>query len=307
MTQTFLSHTAYLGAAFAAQRWLVLAASIVATSLLSGAAYAANNLNSVVLKTTEQMERELGGRNYDINSSFTEDLRYGDACCVRATNGGKTMCVAAVTEVLIRTLNEVGKDVPDIFQKFPIDHWKQSKYLNIRPHLYQYQGVQSRGPGDALSRFGIGEIVPFDKMLAGDVLAFSRLNGSGHAVIFRRYIDSGNQTVATYSAQVVGFEYFSAQAATKGVGRRLAYFGKVGSSRCPSFAPPGSDCGIIQKSFTNAGRLWPPERWTVDSSVAALKTRFVRSVSKGGAVSTDRVKELLDADIVPVFDVDFKE
>ena len=217
--------------------------SIAAVLLLSGAAHAANDLNSVILRTTEQMERELGGRNYDINSSFTEDLHYGDACCIPATNGGKTMCVAAVAEVLIRTLNEVGKEVSEVFVKFPISHWKQSKYLNIRPHLYQFKGVQSRGPGDALSRFGIGEIVPFDRMLGGDVLAFSRLNGSGH----------------------------------------------------------------IRASFANAGRLWSPERWTVDASIAALKTRFVRNASRGGAISTDRIKELLDADIAPVYGVDFKE
>ncbi|WP_426211425.1 hypothetical protein [Massilia sp. TWP1-3-3] len=281
--------------------------SIAAVLLLSGAAHAANDLNSVILRTTEQMERELGGRNYDINSSFTEDLHYGDACCIPATNGGKTMCVAAVAEVLIRTLNEVGKEVSEVFVKFPISHWKQSKYLNIRPHLYQFKGVQSRGPGDALSRFGIGEIVPFDRMLGGDVLAFSRLNGSGHAVIFRRYIDANKHTVANYSPQVVGFEYFSAQSSTRGVGRRLAYFGQVGSSRCPAYAPQGADCGIIRASFANAGRLWSPERWTVDASIAALKTRFVRNASRGGAISTDRIKELLDADIAPVYGVDFKE
>lgn len=271
------------------------------------AAHAADNLNADILRTIEGMERGVAGRGYDLHSSFTEDLHYGEACCVPATNNGKTMCVALVTEVLLRTLDQLGKKNRQVFSDFPISQFKRSQYLNILPHLYQYKGVASRGPGDALSRFGIGEIVPFEAMLPGDMMAFSRFNGSGHAVVFRRYIDAANETLNAYSPKVVGFEYFSAQESTRGIGRRLAYFGALGKTGCPANAPPRSDCGIIRHNYINAGRLWSPERWTVAASMAALKAEFVRAASRGGAVSDERVEELLQAEVAAVSDVDFSE
>lgn len=287
---------------------LLLAVLALPLNARAANAYPGIDPNDAILKTISDMEGRLVNRGYDLHSAFTEDIPYGSRCCVPATNSGKTMCVALIAEVLIRTINGLANGVETrAFEALPISHWTGSKRLQIRPHLFQYKEVHSKGPGDALTRFGIGETVDFEGMKAGDLLAFSRFNGSGHAVVFLGFVGANNARLQSYSANAIGFEYFSAQKTTKGIGKRFAYFGSVRNTRCPSFAPLGSDCGVIKEKFSNAGRLWPVEKWRVKDALVELKRSFKEDLMKSGAATSDTIERELESDLPHSYSVDFSE
>jgi hypothetical protein len=270
----------------------------------------ADDMNHYVVQAARQMFDTVGDRGYDINKAFTEDLSYGQQCCIRATGGGKTMCVAAVAEVLVRALSLYAKDSTsnEAFQKLPLRHWTGAKYLDLKPHLFQFKGTESRGPGDAFKRFRIGREVLPEKLIPGDLLAFSRFNGSGHAVVFLGYISENGKLTNDYAKSVIGFRYFSAQTSTNGVGYRNAYFGSITATACPPSAPKGSDCGIIRERFMNAGRLVNPKSWEVDSAIIRLQEDFKKKLRASQlGISNEEISQKLGQDLPSEYSVDFSE
>lgn len=243
-------------------------------------------LNPYLVSVTTSMADEVGGRGYDLGSSFTDILSYGGAK-VMPTNGGKTMCVAAVAEAMIRAIDRHARDTGSstAFEKLPVAHWTNGSLLHLRAHLYQFKGANSGGPGDALTRLGIGEEVPFNALQAGDLLAFSRKK-TGHAVVFLGYLDAAGKPVAAYDAKrVAGFRYLSAQGSAlqpphAGVGYRNAYF--AGSSAPLGCNKRQEDCGVLRVSaYLNGGRLWTPDRWDTQGALAALRQAYLDQAKAG--------------------------
>lgn len=254
------------------------------------------DMNKYILQAVDYMVKNVSGRGYDINSTFTEDLRYGNHCCIPASNGGKTMCVAAVAETIIRSFGIYATSTGDntVFSKLPESHWRNGRLIDIRAHLFQYREANSRGPGDAVSRFGIGEEKKFNELSPGDLVSFARLNGTGHSVVFLGYIDRDGTVAAKYSSSIVGFKYFSAQGKNRpdgGVGYRNAYFAQGASARCPSYANNPADCGLIKGAYLNAGRIWEPAAWKVSESVSTLIENYKQ---RAKAMNPELTKDALD-------------
>src|SRR5687767_10571149 len=72
-------------------------------SLAAEAARPAATFNDTILKAVRMIAGERAGKGYDLNSYFTQNLTYGPdhPGAIRANHPPLTMCVAAVTEVMI--------------------------------------------------------------------------------------------------------------------------------------------------------------------------------------------------------------
>jgi hypothetical protein len=88
----------------------------------------------------------------------------------------------------------------------------------------------------AVENLGIGKAVPFEDAQEGDFVQLWREGGSGHSVIFLKWIEEGGKRV--------GFRYRSSQKLTDGIGDRTEYFSDA----------PGRD-GRVLRDGTYACRL----------------------------------------------------
>jgi hypothetical protein len=120
--------------------------------------------------------------------------------------------------------------------------------------------------------------------MPGDFINFNRINRSGHAVVFISFIGKNLQPTEVYSADVVGFRYFSAQGKNRpdaGFGFRNAFFNPY----CPpSSAIQQRDCGVIKSNnsaLLNSGSMHSPDAWSYSSAIAR------RSASIRGAIEND--------------------
>jgi len=68
----------------------------------------------------------------------------------------------------------------------------------------------------AVENLGIGRAVPLEEAEPGDFVQLWRAGGSGHSVVFLRWIEEDGKKV--------GFRYRSSQKATDGIGDRTEYF-----------------------------------------------------------------------------------
>jgi hypothetical protein len=241
--------------------------------------------NKYILDSVEYLATNRAGLGYDIHSFFTKTLDYGGTGSIPANHPPKTMCVAAVCEVIVEALNIWQKDntsadgQPDRtpFLELPLKSWTGGTRADIRPYVFMYDGVKSRGTADALSRFGIGRETSFEQLQPGDFINFNRTK-SGHSVVFLSYIDRKYDDVA-YSADVVGFKYFSAQgqavtAPNHGFGYRWGIFG----NNVPP-PPPGKipDPGIQKSdhlSILDCGFMFDPADWSVATALTDLQNSF---------------------------------
>ena len=229
----------------------------------------ANVFNDYILKAVTMIASSRAGLGYDLHSYFTRDLDYGpnNPKAIKANHPPLTMCVAAVTEVMIEALNiyhgETNDKTP--FQKLAVTSWKRGSMNDIRAHIFQYDGAHCNGTAHALQRFGIGAQLPFENLMPGDFLTMNRTNGSGHTAVFLGYIDGNYGDLPAYSNAVKGFKYFSAQGKRVGggFGYRWAFF----SPTCPAeTAGKRRDCGIVRSAsqkMLNTGCMLHPASWNV--------------------------------------------
>jgi hypothetical protein len=292
-------------------RYLFFALSLY--SAISNAA--SEDMNRLIIASSELMVRTVAGRGYDRGSSFSEPLVYGQAT-LQPSNHGRTMCVAAVAEAIIRAMQAHSKETGNnkMYSDLPVIHWTRGALGNLRAHLYQYEGANSRGPGDAFERFGIGEKVPFEKLVPGDLLAFSRRK-SGHAVVFLGYLDRQGKSIDIYDAsRVAGFRYMSSQGQglpISGIGYRNAYFhGVQGPFRCDRTV---EDCGVLRRpsDYLNGGRLWVPERWKTAEAALRLRDMYLSNVTgKAPTLKRDAaeivVEQMLLQELPEKYSVDFE-
>lgn len=250
---------------------ICLVALIYAPQVLSEEVF-----NSYIIKAVEKLNNERRGGGYDISKAFTQNLLYGPDRWVKASAPPLTMCVAGVSEVIIEALNLYYLETNDKspFKKLPISSWNRGNLTSIRANIFMYKGSGSFGTGHALEQFGLGEQKNFSQLISGDFVNFSRVNGSGHAVVFMGFINSDNQDAVLFDKNVIGFKYFSAQGKGKpdaGFAYRYAYF----DGNCPQpTAGRSRDCGVIRsdnKVLFNAGSMYHPMMWKIESALNEMK------------------------------------
>lgn len=233
-----------------------------------------------ILDVVAELAASRAGLGYHLSGVHTEDIAYGSDT-IRATGGAETMCVAAVSEIIIRAVVRWSQRTGDtsVFDAMTARNWMDARLTNARPWLYrfkldreipEYGQRSSSGARDAFVLFGIGESVSFDRLEPGDIIYFNRAR-SGHAAIFLGYLGRDFEHLHSYGERVAGFRYFSAQSSgVAGLGYRYAYFGDY----CPSLdleqqKAVRRDCGVIRSSnpwFMSAARLNSPDIWrTMDA------------------------------------------
>jgi hypothetical protein len=250
--------------------------------ILSANSYCAtsNHFNEYILKAVAELSStrsELGYGPY----AYTQNLRIGKAI-LKASGPPQTMCVAAQVEVISKALEiyerESGDRSGGLF--LPATQWRSLGPGSLRGKIWMVEHSGSRGTADALSLFGMGEERPFSMLEPGGFINLNRQK-TGHAVIFLGYIDKEGEVLSTYSSDVAGFKYFSAQGRNPGgLGYRYAFFEKFG---CPSL-PEGKkrDCGVIYSEnsrILNAGHMFLPSLWNKKKRDLALK--FSAATPKG--------------------------
>lgn len=238
-------------------------------SLAASANRPVATFNDYILKAVKMISSDRSGRGYDLHSYFTQDLSYGpdNPAAIKANHPPLTMCVAAVTEIMIEALNIYYREAHDKtpFQKLTVTSWKRGSMKDIRAHIFQYDGAKCNGTAHALQRFGVGKQLRFASLLPGDFLTMNRTTGSGHTAVFLGFIGADYGDVPRHSDAVRGFKYFSSQGKKVGggFGYRWAFF----SPFCPGeIAGKRRDCNIIlteNQRLLNTGCMLHPKAWNV--------------------------------------------
>jgi len=239
--------------------------------------------NQKVMDTVDWIAKNKAGLGYDKVARYTEDLNYGDYV-FRSTGGTKTMCVAAVFEILIRTLADAKTKNGDLVAKKLLvgKVLSGSKALNVAPYVFQYESAvkfpeydrkYSAGIGDAFVLFGIGRYVTFESAKPGDFVYLNRVSGNGHATVFISFLDEAGKPAGT-SKNAIGFRYFSAQeGGTHGMGYRDAVFGKCRALKTEYV----QDCNVIKsesRRMFSVSRLYDPDYWFTSYSAIRIERFF---------------------------------
>ncbi|KTE25541.1 hypothetical protein ATE69_06700 [Sphingopyxis sp. H071] len=276
--------------------------------LLASAAWpaaAAQDFNPYILRAVAKLNAERANGGYDIQKAFTHDIPYGGGF-VKKTSGAPapapSMCVAAVTETILTAINLYAADTGDKspYAKAPLPLWARGTELSLRANFFMYAEVTSNGTGHTLARFGMGEELPFEKLVPGDFINFNRSNNSGHNVVFLGYLDGRGAPLPT-STGAKGFKYFSAQGKGRsdaGFGYRWAFF----QGTCPAL-PTGQvrDCNIKRTTnsrILNAGRLWMPSKWTVTEKITEMRNKRLAEMT-GKGIPTRSAEIELDTRELP--------
>lgn len=238
-----------------------------------------NGFNEYVLRSVEMIARDRAGLGYNINSYFTRDLNYGrKQKAIRANHPPLTMCVAAVSEVIIEALNIYAEETGDYtpFQKLPASSWNGGSVTDIRPYMFMYDSVKSSGTADALTKFGIGRRVPFEELLPGDFINLNRASGSGHATVFLGFININYGDETTYSNHVVGFKYFSSQGKPNpGFGYRWAFFEGSNPAAVPGKPWDRHIEFSHNQSILNCGHMYAPLEWTTKAAIEDIRSGYL--------------------------------
>ena len=243
--------------------------------------------NAEILAAVAAIDQNWKGKGYDLHSYFTHDLAYGPDCCIKANHPPLTMCVAAVTEIIVEALNGYFAKTQDSvpFQKLPIRSWRGGSRSDIRAHIFMYDGLHCSGTAHALERFGIGRQTSFEQLQPGSFINLNRTAGSGHACVFLSYLDAAGNDVASYGPSVAGFKYFSSQGKGSpdgGFGYRWGFF----DGHCPTSLPNGRrrDCGIIRSAKPNllcCGVMLHPASWPSGDIIARGVAESLSAVTEG--------------------------
>ena len=220
--------------------------------------------NEYILKAVDQLYRDYAKRGYGAHA-LTHDIVYGPLGTITRTDpAGKTMCVAAVMEVILTAMQIYADETgdPSVWYHLPIDSWKTLQAKNIKAHLWANNELNSSGGADALRHFGMGQNIPFEQLRPGSFVGFNRTNGSGHATVFLSFIDNTGREYAEHNPSVIGYRYFSSQGSetTGGLDYRYGIFSDFGSPGMPY----KRDTGIIKSTdmrIFNTGYMLHPSEW----------------------------------------------
>jgi hypothetical protein len=239
------------------------------------------NFNNYIMKAIDQLEKsQYIRKGYDIHLAYTHKIPY-DGGFINPSGPPKTMCVAAVAEIIITAINTYVAETNDQspYSYLPPAEWNSMRPIDIRSHIWVDPRLDSYGTADALVTFGIGKRAKFGELTPGSFINLNRTNKTGHAVVFIAYLDehgkelTGNPNLDS----IAGFKYYSAQNRnTHGLGYGYAFFSnKNGRSYCPALEGGLSpDCGVqysISQKLLNTGYMTPPKLWDKETRDQNLK------------------------------------
>ena len=226
---------------------------------------ATDTFNSYMLKAVTELKAKYGILGY-ASACLTHDISYGTKGTVKASQPPRTMCVAAVMEVLLTAMQIYAKETGDasVFDFLPKKSFETLSSSHLKAHLWVNYTFNAGGTADAVRHFGMGMTVPFAELTPGSLINLNRTNGTGHAVIFLSFIDLQGKELSTYSSSVVGFKYFSSQGGydvgAGGLDYRYAVFSTHGSPTMPY----KRDLKVIysdKQKYLNTGVIYAPKRW----------------------------------------------
>ncbi|MBI4701922.1 MAG: thrombospondin type 3 repeat-containing protein [Deltaproteobacteria bacterium] len=203
---------------------------------------------------------------------LTHDVPYGSYGLIKATKPPRTMCVAAVMEVILTAMNIWAEDTGDatLFDFLPKKSWETLDPDHIKAHIWVNESLGAYGTADALAHFGMGENVPFAELEPGSFVNLNRTTGTGHAVVFLSFLDVVGGEHAKWQPGVVGFKYFSSQggydAGAGGLDLRYAIFDEYGAPEMPGKRDLHVIYSDSQKTL-NTGVMWAPDHWTLQDYV----------------------------------------
>lgn len=231
--------------------------------------------NDYILAAVEYLYDEYKLLGYD-SAVLTHDITYGEYGIIPMTGGGKTMCVAAVMEVILTAMNiysdETGDDT--VFDTLPIGSWKYLHSYDLKAHIWVNSDLNAGGTADALRNFNMGGNIPFEELEPGSFININRTTGTGHAVIFLSFIDINGDEYTEYNEDIIGFRYFSSQGGydvgAGGLDYRYAIFDEFGTPTMPY----KRDTQIIyseDQQLLNTGVMFMPEYWNPATDYTTLK------------------------------------
>lgn len=226
--------------------------------------------NEYILKSVDFLYNNYKQLGYDINSAYTHDIPFGQYGLIKGSKSHKTMCVAAIQEIIHEAMNLYAKASNDysIFDFLPKRSWEGYTVNDVHAHIWVNPDFNSYGTPDALRNFGMGEICRFEDLRPGGFIGFNRADGMGHAVVFLGFIDVDGNVQPEYNDKVAGFKMFSSQGKSPETPSGLDF-------RYVLFHPrvqPGYDfttkrmwypSAILSpnQKYLNCGHMWHPSRW----------------------------------------------
>ncbi len=226
---------------------------------------AGDTFNKYLLKAVTQLKATHGLLGYD-SAALTHDLQYGTKGSIKAMKPPRTMCVAAVMEVMVTAMQIYAKETKSdkVFDFLPKKSWETLSSAHVRAHIWVNSKIAAGGSADAMRHFGMGMTVPFKELSPGGLINLNRTTGSGHAVIFLAFIDKQGKEYTAWNPGVIGFKYFSSQGGyatgAGGLDYRFAIFSQHGSPTMPY----KRDLKVIQsdkQTTFNTGIMYAPTRW----------------------------------------------
>jgi len=228
-----------------------------------------DNFNKYILKAVEDLSKDYGLLGYNISGVLTHDIPFGYGVIkAREKYKPKTMCVAAVMEVMLVAYNIYYKKTKDdtVFKYQPKSSYERLRKNTLRGHIWVNHKYNSYGTADALINFGMGKRVEFEDLEPGDFINLNR-SKTGHAVVFLGFINKEGDILPQHSSSVIGFKYFSSQGSGTpgkgGFGFRNAVFKEYG---IPYFSDTKGDYGVIyskKQNLLNTGRMLMPKDWNL--------------------------------------------
>lgn len=218
--------------------------------------------NKCIAATVDYLYTARKNQGY-ADTAYTKNLDYGStSAAIKASAPPTTMCVAAVAETIVESLNFYFAATSDAkpFSVIPSDSWSKGRRFDIRSYIWENEGpVNARGAGAAFDTFGIGTSIAFSAAKPGDFISLDRSKfrprvgwdeaetkkfakkklivfegqegvwqTSGHSTVFLGYLDKSLKPTLTFTpGRIVGFLYFSSQgsaAPNGGFGFRWAIF-----------------------------------------------------------------------------------
>jgi len=226
--------------------------------------------NDWIVEAVDWLYANYGLLGYD-SAALTHDIPYGATGLIEAMEPPRTMCVAAVMEVILIAMNLYAEGTGDasVFGFLPESSWENLKPSSIRAHIWVNHDLDSSGTADALAHFGMGYVVPFEELTPGSFVNLNRTTGTGHAVVFLGFVTADGVVHDVYPAagEVVGFKYFSSQggfaAGTGGLDFRVAIFEDFGNPVLPGVTLK-KDLHVIDSDnpdYLNTGVMLAPSGW----------------------------------------------
>ncbi len=221
--------------------------------------------NPYILAAVDMIDANWRLLGYD-SAVLTHDIDYGTYGTITRTGGARTMCVAAVMEVILVAMQLYEADTGDstVWDYLPMRSFQYLGAGDLKAHLWVNYDLESGGSADALRHFGMGMNVPFESLIPGSFVNLNRTSGTGHAVIFIGFIDRQGNVYDTWNPDVIGFKYYSSQGGYEvgagGMDYRYAVFSDYGAPSMPYLR----DLNVIystDQTYLNTGVMYVPDQW----------------------------------------------